>query len=135
MTSPRFTKEQIDACLRSLSYEELLRLCYKRGLKLTKDQLRDAQAGRKDTPLQRKMGDTFREIALVENFDQLSFGDLQWLSDRPGVSVEIKKKIDRRIAFLSTTTVKRHSSRPMSSLPSAQNDKSAEFPPNISSKK
>ena len=94
MTSPTFTQEQIQAYLRSLSDEDFLRLCYERGVKLTKEQLRQAQAGGKDTPLQRRMGDTFREIAFIENLDGLSFADLQWLSDRPGISTEIRKRID-----------------------------------------
>jgi hypothetical protein len=132
MTTLKFTKEQIDAYLRSLSYGEFLRLCYERGVKLTKEQLRAAQTGKKDTVLQRKMGNTFREMVFIENLDQLPFTDLQWLSDRASISTAIKKRIDMRIAFLSSSPPKDHSSSPLSSLSSAQNDKSAEFPPNIS---
>lgn len=113
-----------------LDMAKRIRATFLKGAALSKEELRFGLSGEVDAHLHRRISDRIRALGLLERLHELSVSDLIWLSYQRDMFAEEKAAISRAIAR-SSISRRRKIPAPRSSAPSAQNDKSAEFPPNI----
>ena len=109
---------------------EALRKRFKLGERLSDEELTKIQSFAYGSE-RRLIGDKMRESRLLKNLAEVPSEDLLWLSDRAGLSEVEKKAISSLISGSKLSSQRERQASSLSSLPSAQNDKAAEVPPNI----
>lgn len=113
-----------------MRHAKRLRLSFLKGAVLSKEELRLALSGEVDVHLHRRISDRIRVLVMLEDLSAVQISDLMWLSDHLGEADEEKQDVTLEIGRRSMISPRR-SHAPLSAAPSAQNDKSAEFPANI----
>jgi len=116
--------------LNILAYAKRIRAAFLKGAALSRDELTTSLCGHVEIHLYRRISDRLRMLKLLERVSELTVSELMWLSDQPFISPQEKIEVNNAITRLSIVHRARKS-QPLSSDSSAQNDKSAEFPPNI----